>query len=312
MKMALWRRKAKQANIIIKDHVLRYVEAKPGQPPEARRWGERALPPGIIRDGKIADRETLAMILDECVDEWKLDGRRVRFVVPDPFVMIRHLPLPAHLPDEDIRGYLFMELGESIPLPFADPVFDYVVAERTNEVLNVLLFAAPEEAVAEYAALLEDAGLRPVAADVSPLCAYRPFFVAGQAAADDHILLVQFDESAVNLSVFHRHLPQFMRHVPLEAPGERTMPIVDPFAEVYKEIERMMSFYSFSIQQGKQQITRLFLTGDHPRLDDVFAVMSERLDVPPERLSRSLDPLPDRYHLAWGLALKEGMADHDR
>ncbi|MED5043015.1 pilus assembly protein PilM, partial [Geobacillus stearothermophilus] len=69
---------------------------------------------------------------------------------------------------------------------------------------------------------------------------------------------------------------------------------------------------SVSSQQGKQQSTRLFLPGDHPRLDDVCAVMSERLDVPPERLSRSLDPLPDRYPLAWGLALKEGMADYAR
>ncbi|MGG2952997.1 type IV pilus biogenesis protein PilM [Geobacillus stearothermophilus] len=312
MKMALWRRKAKQANIIIKDHVLRYVEAKPGQPPEARRWGERALPPGIIRDGKIADRETLAMILDECVDEWKLDGRRVRFVVPDPFVMIRHLPLPAHLSDEDIRGYLFLELGESIPLPFADPVFDYVVMERTSEAVSILLFAAPEEAVSEYAALLEEADLRPVAADVSPLCAYRPFYAAGQAAPDDHILLVQFDESAVNLSVFHRHLPLFMRHLPLEAYRDRTAAIVDPFVDVYKEMERIMSFYSFSLQQGKQSITRLFLAGDHPELGHVFTALTERLEVPVERLSASLDPLPDRFHLAWGLALKEGRADDDR
>ncbi|MBB6282834.1 type IV pilus biogenesis protein PilM [Geobacillus subterraneus] len=310
--MALWRRKAKQANIVMKDHVIRWVEAKPGRPSEAKRWGERELPPGVIRDGKIVDEETLAMILDECVDEWKLGGRRVRFIVPDPFVMIRSVPLPPHLPDDDIRGYLFMELGESIPLPFSDPVFDYAVAGRTEEALNVLLFAAPEEAVAEYAALLEDADLRPVAADVSPLCAYRPFYAAGQAAADDHILLVQLDQSAVNLSVFHRHLPLFMRHLPLEAAGEQTVPIVDPFAEVYKEIERMMSFYSFSLQQGKQQITRLFLTGDHPQLADAFVALAERLDVSPERLSHSLDPLPDRYHLAWGLALKEGMTDDDR
>jgi len=307
--MALWRRKAKQANIVIKDHMIRYVEAKPGDPPAAKRWGERELPPGLIRDGKIVDAETLAMILEECVDEWKLGGRRVRFVVPDPFVMIRTVSLPPHLPDDDIRGYLFMELGESIPLPFADPVFDYAVVERTEEALNVLLFAAPEEAVAEYAALLEDADLRPVAADVSPLCAYRPFYAAGQAAWDDHILLVQFDESDVNLSVFHRHLPLFMHHVLLEPPEERSVPIVNPFADVYKEIERMMSFYSFSLQQGKQQVTRLFLTGDHPQLGDVFAALTERLDLPVERLAASLDPLPERYYLAWGLALKEGIAN---
>ncbi|WP_445612791.1 type IV pilus biogenesis protein PilM [Geobacillus sp. YF-1] len=311
--MALWRRTAKQANIVLKDHVIRYVEAKPGPSPEAKRWGERALPPGIIRDGKIVDGEALAMILDECVEEWKLDGRRIRFVVPDPFVLIRTLPLPPRLPEEEIRSYLFMELGESIPLPFADPVFDYLIMDRTEEALNVLLFAAPEEAVMEYAAVLEDVDLRPVAADVSPLCAYRPFYHVGQAAASDHILLVQFDESSVNFSVFHRHLPLFMRHLPLEASqGESAPGLVDPFIDVYKEMERMMNFYSFSIQQGEQSITRLFLAGDHPRLDDVFAALVEQVDVPVERLRPSLDPLPDRFHLAWGLALKEGRIHDDR
>ncbi|PJW18839.1 type IV pilus biogenesis protein PilM [Geobacillus sp. WSUCF-018B] len=310
--MALWWGKSKYVNIVVKDHAIRYVEVKLGHPPEVKRWGERALPVGVVRDGRIVDGETLAMILDECVEEWKIDGHRARFVVPDPFVMIRSLPLPSHLSDEEIRGYLFLELGESIPLPFADPVFDYVVMERTSEAVSILLFAAPEEAVSEYAALLEEADLRPVAADVSPLCAYRPFYAAGQAAPDDHILLVQFDESAVNLSVFHRHLPLFMRHLPLEAYRDRTAAIVDPFVDVYKEMERIMSFYSFSLQQGKQSITRLFLAGDHPELGHVFTALTERLEMPVERLSASLDPLPDRFHLAWGLALKEGRADDDR
>lgn len=309
--MALWRRNPKYVNIVLKDHALRYVEAKIGHSPEVKRWGERPLPAGIVRDGRIIDRETLAIVLEECVEEWKIGGQRVRFVVPDPFVMIRSLPLPSHLSDEEIRGYLFMELGESIPLPFADPVFDYVVTERTNESLSILMFAAPEEAVSEYAALLEEADLRPVAADVSPLCAYRPFYAAGQAGPDDHVLLVQFDESSVNLSVFHRHLPLFMRHLPLEG-RERATALVDPFIDVYKEIERMMSFYSFSLQQGKQSITRLFLAGDHPELEHVFTALTERLDVSVERLSAPLDPLPDRFHLAWGLALKEGRADDDR
>ncbi|MBR2517239.1 pilus assembly protein PilM [Geobacillus sp.] len=308
--MALWWGKSKYGNLVIKDHVIRYVEASRGHSPDVKRWGERPLPAGVVRDGRIVDGETLVMILDECVEEWKIDGRRVRFVVPDPFVMIRGLPLPAHLSDEEIRGYLFLELGESIPLPFAEPVFDYVVMERTNEAVSILLFAAPEAVVSEYAELFEEVDLRPVAADVSPLCAYRPFYAAGQAETDDHILLVQFDELAVNLSVFHRHLPLFMRHLPLESRG--TAVIVDPFVDVYKEMERIMSFYSFSIQQGKQSITRVFLAGDHPELSHVFTALTERLEVPVERLRASLDPLPERFHLAWGLALKEGRADDDR
>ena len=115
------------------------------------------------------------MILEECVDEWNLKGRRVRFIVPDSFVMIRRIPLPANPEDDEICGYLFMELGETIPMPFSNPVFGYVVVERKKEETVILLFAAPEEAVSHYTGLFEKVKLRPIAADVSSLCAYRLF-----------------------------------------------------------------------------------------------------------------------------------------
>jgi type IV pilus assembly protein PilM len=310
----LFQPRHKVANLVIKDHVIRYVETKPNDPLSVHKWGEHHLPNGIIHDGKIIDRETLEMILEECVDEWKLKKRRVRFIVPDPFVIIRRIPLPADLEEDEIRSYLFMELGTTIPLPFDNPVFDYIVLEKTQEAIAVLLFAAPEDSVLSYAQLLEDVKLRPIAADVSPLCAYRLFYIADQVKKDDHILLIQFDQSSVNVSAFDEHKPVFMRHLLLEQYEEINMEkdqqLVDPFEDIYKEMERMMSFYSFSIHQGKQQITRVFLMGDHPRLSHIYQALQERLDVPVEQLSAAMASAVDaRYHLAWGLGLKEGNDD---
>uniref|UniRef100_C5D5I3 Pilus assembly protein PilM n=1 Tax=Geobacillus sp. (strain WCH70) TaxID=471223 RepID=C5D5I3_GEOSW len=310
----LFQPRHKVANLVIKDHVIRYVETKPNDPLSVHKWGEHQLAKGIVHDGKIIDRETLEMILEECVDEWKLKKRRVRFIVPDPFVIIRRIPLPADLEEDEIRSYLFMELGTTIPLPFDNPVFDYIVLEKTQEATAVLLFAAPEDSVLSYAQLLEDVKLRPIAADVSPLCAYRLFYMADQVKKDDHILLIQFDQSSVNVSAFDEHKPVFMRHLLLEQYEEINMEkdqqLVDPFEDIYKEMERMMSFYSFSIHQGKQQITRVFLMGDHPRLSRVYQALQERLDVPVEQLSAAMASAVDaRYHLAWGLGLKEGNDD---
>ncbi|GMN98226.1 hypothetical protein PthstB1num2_02660 [Parageobacillus thermoglucosidasius] len=312
--LTLFQPRHKVANLVIKDHVIRYVETKANDPLSVHKWGERQLPKGMIHDGKIMDRETLGMILEECVDEWKLKKRRVRFIVPDPFVIIRRLPLPADLEEEEIRGYLFMELGTTIPLPFDTPVFDYVVLKKTQEATVVLLFAAPEDSVLSYVQLLEAVKLRPIAADVSPLCAYRLFYMADQVKKDDHILLIQFDQSSVNVSAFDEHKPVFMRHLSLEQYEqiklEEEQQLVDPFEDVYKEMERMMSFYSFSIHQGTQQITRVFLMGDHPHLSHVYQALQERLDVPVERLAAAMAGAVDaRYHLAWGLGLKEGNDD---
>jgi type IV pilus assembly protein PilM len=302
----------KVANMVIKDHAIRYAEVKPHDPFFVHKWGERELPKGLIHDGKINDRETLELILEECVSEWKLKRRRVRFIVPDPVVVIRQISLPNDLEEDEIRGYLFMELGTTIHLPFEDPVFDYFIFEKTKEKLSILLFAAPEQIVMSYAQLLEDVKLRPIAADVSALCIYRLFYAAEQIRKEDHLLIVQMDESAVNVSAFYNHTPVFMRQLLFESLDEKTgtnhiEDMLRPLEDVYKEIERVMNFYRFSIHQGNEQITRILLTGDHPYLLPIHKAMQERFDVPVERLSESLATVIDhRYHLAWGLGLKEG------
>lgn len=261
------------------------------------------------------DRETVTMILEECVDEWKLKNRRVRFLVPDPVVVIRRLQLPNDLQEDEIRGYLFMELGTTIHLPFEHPVFDYALLEKTNEKLAILLFAAPEPIVRDYAELLEEVGLRPIAADVSPLCVYRLFHAADQVRRDDHLLIVQIDESAVNVSAFFNDVPMFMRQLLFEVPSE---PVhrdewFRPFEDVYKEIERVMNFYRFSLHQGNAQITRIFLTGDHRKLSNLHEAMQVRFDIPVERLAEPFaSAVEPRYHLAWGLGLKEGVTHAHR
>ena len=130
-----------------------------------------------------------------------------------------------------------MELGETIPVPFPNPVFDYVVVERKKEETVILLFAAPEEVVSHYTGLFEKVKLRPIAADVSPLCAYRLFYIARQMKRDDHILLIQFDQTSVNVSAFYEHKPAFMRHFPLEPYEEmeidKASPFIDPFEDIY-------------------------------------------------------------------------------
>lgn len=313
--MNLFKPRHKVANVVIKDHVIRYVELKPNDPFTIQKSGERDLPKGLIHDGKIMDRETVTMILEECVDEWKLKNRRVRFLVPDPVVVIRRLQLPNDLQEDEIRGYLFMELGTTIHLPFEHPVFDYALLEKTNEKLAILLFAAPEPIVRDYAELLEEVGLRPIAADVSPLCVYRLFHAADQVRRDDHLLIVQIDESAVNVSAFFNDVPMFMRQLLFEVPSE---PVhrdewFRPFEDVYKEIERVMNFYRFSLHQGNAQITRIFLTGDHRKLSNLHEAMQERFDIPVERLAEPFaSAVEPRYHLAWGLGLKEGVTHAHR
>ncbi|GAC90798.1 type IV pilus assembly protein PilM [Anoxybacillus flavithermus NBRC 109594] len=321
--MRFFSMKNKVGNIVIKDHVIRYVELKQKQPLVLHTCEEWPLPEGIVRDGKIVDEEQLTHIMEQCVDMWKMKHRRIRFLVPDPLIVIRKIPLPPEIEHDDIRSYLFMEIGATIPLPFDDAVFDYAVLEKTKEALHVLLFAAPEASVMQYAELFEAVKLKPIVADISPLSLYRLFYTFDLANDVDHFLFVQFDLSSLNVSVFHQHRPIFTRQLAFDSQwtywektneGWKWLKEGEPerqLEDVYKELERVMSFYRFSLQKGEAQITRIIMTGDHPLVHTFSYLLKERLDVTVETLTLPLS-IDHAYYLPIGLGLKEGNAHASR
>ncbi|OIK14344.1 pilus assembly protein PilM [Bacillus sp. MUM 13] len=329
MPLSFFTGKNRIVNLVIKDHAIRFVEFKQNNPPVVSACGEHYLPSGIIKDGKIMDYGTLQNILEQCLDEWKLSKREVRFLVPDPFVVIRKLSIPKDIKDDEIEGYLYLELGTSIHLPFEDPVFDAVVLGESEEKREILLFAAPEEIVSEYSGLLEESKLRPIAADISALALYRLYFLDDRARAKKGaVMLLQFDLLTVNASIFADDKPIFMRHIPVSGDiddweqgmsrlgnaelvyGGQKEQYFQTFEDSFTEIERVLDFYKYSLNEAQEDISEIVICGDHPYLDDIISRLENRVAASVIKLSRELnDPeqnglLAPSYYAAAGLALK--------
>ncbi|WHX39481.1 pilus assembly protein PilM [Mesobacillus sp. AQ2] len=321
--------RSKVVNIVINDHAIRYVELKQKNPAIPLHYGQRFLPPGVISDGKIQDFDTLENILDECIEDWKIAKREVRFIVPDSLVMIRKVSIPSDVKEDEIHGYLYLELGTSIHLPFEDPVFDIVTLGSEGKQQEVLVFASPEKYVTEYADLFKAARLKPIAADISPLAIYRLYHQSDLFRNHDVLLSVRFDLDVISMCVFEEHIPVFMRHVPGDLKdnwkvklskgevSEQTMVYEGEISElsfqledIYRDIIKLMDFYRYSLTQGKKEVTKILVTGDHPMLERVIADMKEQFEVHVDTLSINLPGseqgiFPDSFHLALGLGLKE-------
>lgn len=324
MVLRLFRNK-RCANIVIKDHIIRFIELRSTSPLNIRMCGERELPPGLINEGNIIDREAITMILEECVDDWKIKGQDVRFIVPDPFIVIRNIEVSNDLRDDEIKGYLYLELGTSIHLPFEDPVFDVFPLDSSGDKRNVLLFAAPEKIVLDYAEIFEEVKLHPIVADISPLSIYRLYENLDLANPKDHIMVIQFDIPMVNVSLFHDHKPVFMRHIMIdlnhslwkrsgagqfEWKGDMSE-LRGQMEDLYTEFDRIMNFYRFSLLQGNAGVTRILLTGDHPDYDNIHKRLAELYEIPidkiqdPTLVDSNGEQLKRDFHLALGLSLKE-------
>ncbi|WP_018660969.1 type IV pilus biogenesis protein PilM [Heyndrickxia acidiproducens] len=321
----------KIGNIIIKDHVVRYLELRQANPPVIQKFGEHDLPEGLIRDGKIADAETLAMIMEECLDDWgvKRGKHPIRFTIPDHYVIVRKVAIPKEVAVDEIEGYIYIELGSTIHLPFEDPVFDYTFLSQTGNEKQILLFAAPEVIVREYVDFFNGFHLNPVAADLSPLCVYRAFYHLNAINPADHILLLQFDLTAVNAAVFHQHYPFLTREIEIDLPVSKWESSTDAFGEkkyrwpekdptlryeivnLMKELDRIVNYYQFSIRQGKAKITKILLNGDYPYLSKMEHDLTEQIGLPVETLRTEMVStsagagFSARYAPVLGLALKE-------
>ncbi|WP_223702930.1 type IV pilus biogenesis protein PilM [Sutcliffiella deserti] len=311
-------------NITLRDHVIRMVELKSLDPIVVKRTKERYLPPNIVRDGKIVDKNIFGLIFDECVQEWGLKRKHIRFVVPDQFVVTRKISIPSNIMDDEIIGHLYLELGSTIHLPFEDPVFDVNVLNRSDKT-ELVLFASPEETVNELSTVFEERKLKPAAADVSSLCLYRLYYELGQRNEKDHLLIIQFDVSCITLSIFMGHVPVFVRTIALpqdiknwEVSEANTQldwvgDIVqfNLFLEDFiKEIERIMNFFQFSLNEGNEELNRILLYGDHPNLPLVLSKLSERMTVKVDTYESAVytqdqEVVDPKYYFTLGLALKE-------
>ncbi|WP_165389339.1 type IV pilus biogenesis protein PilM [Fictibacillus sp. BK138] len=323
MKFGLSLFNKKRINLIIQDHVIRYIDMKQPEQLDVKSSGERYLPEGLIQDGVITDRETLLNILEECVEDWGIKGREVQFLIPDSKLVIRKHQVPNNLNNEEIKGYLYMELGSTIHLPFEDPVFEYVLLETNEENKEILLFAASEQMVSEYSSLLSQAKLKPVVADVSCLSLYRLIFMNRLVSVEDHALCLQFEIPAIQLSIFHHHKPYFFNHLKLETdfkswnfnqynsgvqhirwegdPGYVHGLIEDKLVE----IDRIINYYKFTINHGRQGITKVILSGELPELHYIQERMQQKLDIPVLILNLSDTQLPQQFDVVLGLGLKE-------
>ncbi|MFC0236455.1 type IV pilus biogenesis protein PilM [Fictibacillus phosphorivorans] len=312
----------KRINLILQDHVIRYLEYRHPEDLDVRGTGERYLPEGLIHDGLISDRETLLTILEECVAEWGIKGREVQFLIPDSKLVIRKHQVPTNQKDEEIKGYLYMELGNTIHLPFEDPVFDFVLLDTNEEKREILLFAASEKMVQDYSALLSDAKLKPVVADASCVSLYRLIFMKDLVSEKDHTLCLQFDIPAVQLSIFHHHQPYFFNHLKMEtdykswnfkqhSTGVQRIEwqgdsgyIHGLIEDKLVEIERIVNYYKFTINQGEQGVTKVVLSGELPELSYIQERLSSKLDVPVLTIKPSDTLLPPQFDVVLGLGLK--------
>jgi len=312
----------------ISDSYIRFVQSDRNR--AFHTYGQKCLPSGVVVEGQIKERDTLGMIIDEMVDNWKLKGSKMSFCVPNEFVILRKTVVPLEIMEEELTGYLYMQLGESIHLPFEDPLIVPVLLKETEENKEVLLIASKESVLQEFSELFRESSLKPVVADLSMLAAYRTYFHLGLATNDEHVLMVQIGLKTMILSVFHQYKPVFVHHFRPSFSDELfeivknrrgaeyytcnadDETLAGQARDIVLEIQRFISYYRFNLTGGKYEISKLLVMGDHPCIEAFYRNMKESFELEMD-VQSMLQPIfqtkkgtniPSVYTECIGLALK--------
>lgn len=311
-----------RVNMTVKNHLLRYVYSKSHDMSQIERFGDIPLPVHIMEDGKIKDFKAFTRLVEEVVDFNELKNKPLYFNVPDYSVVIRPFEVPVTLKEDEIKGYLYMKLGDTLHLPFDDPAFDYSVVSRNSETVKLVLFCYPEEQIRLFEQAFRESKLNPKAADINSLSIYRLYVELGYVSSDEHLLLIDWNLDGCVLTVFHEGQPVFINHtkstLPLELwknhhgrfewTGDEQDPS-DFTRDQVNEIERIMDFYRFSVMNGQAGVTKVMLVGDWPENElaqELLQGDSIQVDTfDPSVLSFEDLSIPVHYVDAVGLSLKQ-------
>ena len=144
---------ARSFGLDISDESLKFVElvsTRHGM--KVKRWGERAIPVGVIESGKIQNPERMEEILTKLRKEEGV--KSVRVSLPEEQVYLFQLRLEKE-GLTSIKEGIELVLEEHVPIQAEDAIFDYDLVKEDDKSLEVQVATIPKNVIDNYLLIFE-------------------------------------------------------------------------------------------------------------------------------------------------------------
>ena len=295
---------------------VRAVSLTRGEPPRLEQHGQVDLPVGVVTEGEVVDPGAVSMALRQLWKETGFKSRSVRVAIASPRVIVRTVDMPV-LSDGDTRAALQLQLGDYIPMAPEATVFDFQPLDEPSPEggRQLLLAAAPREAVRPLVEAVRQAGLRVEHVDVAASALTRlvrpgpgggpdnggcdvvvsigagAIAVTAASGSGEPIFSRTItnvsgrhvtDRIASELSILPAEAERLKRHVPDHESADvaaRILLTTDPFVtEICEEIGDSLDY--FEALPGGRPVRSVVITGGGSLLAGVRERLERRLQVP--------------------------------
>lgn len=199
---------------------------------EVARFACQPTPANSVREGLVAEPELVGEVVIDLMNEAGLlpSGQTpvLNVVVPAQAVVIRLMPVPVGMPEDELADVVTQEATNHVPFPIADANLDWAVMPATERTdfdgvrrVDVILAAIQRSIVESYWRMADAAGARLGRVEVSSLAVIRSMALSGYLGSSGHLsMIVNMRQDATDINIVRSCMPLFGRSVML---GVETM-----------------------------------------------------------------------------------------
>ena len=187
------------------------------------------IPQGIYEEGQLVDTLALSELIKDTLKANKISAKKVSTAVPMREAIIRVIPVPAELNEEELRSMILVhEAGMHLPYPVEEVDLDYAklnyfMDEDGIEKVNVLLVATRKEVTDLYLEVFQQAELEVEVLEINSFALIRTIREQLRSfGSKEAVILVDLEIDSTEIAIVVEGVPQFSRTVPIGTYQMRT------------------------------------------------------------------------------------------
>jgi type IV pilus assembly protein PilM len=175
--------------------------------------GIAPLPPDAITDGSIKDSGTVADAIRNAVAKAGVSGKEAVIAICGRELIIKKIQIPE-VPPREVHDVVQLEAEHHIPFAIDEVFLDYHGVGQHDSLLDLILVAVKKSKVLEYAAVVEQAGLRPLIVDVDSFALGNQFELNYPDDRHEAVALIDIGASFMKTNVVRGGSTIFARDIP--------------------------------------------------------------------------------------------------
>jgi type IV pilus assembly protein PilM len=225
---------------------IRLVQLRRGSVhPALVAYGAIAVPANLTASDSKMDQDKIADLIKQLLRENHVSLKNVVVGLPSNKVFATVITTPK-LDNSQLSKAIRYQAEQYIPMALDQVKLDWAVVDQSKDAkkLEVLLLAAPNSAIDKYVAILEKAGLEPLALEANAIAVSRALIPTNNLA----VAMVDFGALDSDISIVWNNAPRLIRSVSV---GGLTLVRAVAQNLGLDEVQATQFTYKFGLTQSK-------------------------------------------------------------